>query len=266
MGAAFHNDTLPAELEPAIKYLEVSRSGSHKINKATSLKMIRTVLLVAIMAAFAKEANAFQTSRTPALFRPTRNSPTLLRETAKDESAVTVQEFISDKYPEFKTLLSKNEKLWKEVKEAQTTGCTIFCPTSEAFQALGESKLKQLGDERNVETAEKMGAFHVILTDAVPAGQLFIEDWTGPKPADGSQRAIKVGGINTVGGEVPISREKTGGFFGFGATEAGVAVIGPNAKIIRSLKIGKIIIHETDALISPQLLWRYCDQLRIPGF
>jgi uncharacterized surface protein with fasciclin (FAS1) repeats len=233
--------------------------------------MIRASLLVAIMAAFAVGASAFQTTKAPAsnTCRPTRTSPTLLRE-SKDETAGvnTVESFISEKYPEFRALLTKNETLWKAIKEAQTAdGCTIFCPTSKAFEDLGQKKLKQLGDERNLETAQRIGAFHVILSDAVPANQLFIEDWTGPKPAPGTQRPIKVGGINTVGGGVPISREKTGGFMGWGAKEDGVAVIGSdNAKILRSVKIGKSIIHETDAFISPQLLWRYIDQLRIPGF
>jgi uncharacterized surface protein with fasciclin (FAS1) repeats len=229
--------------------------------------MTRALLLVAIMAAFAVGASAFQTTKAPATTcRPTRNSPSLLRE-SKGEAAVTVESFMSEKYPEFKALLIKNETLWNAIKGAETDGCTIFCPTSAAFEALGEKKLKQLQDDRNLETAQKMGAFHVILSDAVPASQLFIEDWTGPKPAPGTQRPIKVGGINTVAGGVPISREKTGGFFGFGGKEDGEAVIGSsNAKILRSLKIGKTIIHETDDFISPQILWRYFDQLRIPGF
>jgi uncharacterized surface protein with fasciclin (FAS1) repeats len=228
--------------------------------------MIRASLLVAIMAAFAVGSSAFQTTKVPGTCRPTRKSATFLRE-SKEVSAVTVESFLSDKYPEFKALLFKNQTIWKAIQEAELDGCTLFCPTSAAFEALGETKLKQLQDERNLETAQKIGAFHVILSDAVPASQLFIEDWTGPKPAPGEQRPIKVGGINTVAGGVPISREKVGGFLGWGAKEEGVAVIGSNnAKIIRSLKIGKTIIHEMDSLISPQILWRYCDQLRIPGF
>jgi uncharacterized surface protein with fasciclin (FAS1) repeats len=247
--------------------------------------MIRASLLVAIMAALTVGASAFQTTKVPAntcrSSTRTITSPTLtlLRESkagagdadaaSKGETAapVTVESFITEKYPEFKALLTKNETLWKLIQEAQTAGCTIFCPTSAAFADLGEKRLKQLTDERNEETAQRIGSYHVILSDAVPANQLFIEDWTGPKPEPGTQRPIKVGGINTVGGGVPISREKTGGFMGWGAKEDGVAVIGSdNAKILRSLKIGKSIIHETDAFISPQLLWRYLDQLRIPGF
>lgn len=232
--------------------------------------MIRASLLVAIMAAFAVgAASAFQTTKAHATTcrATTRNSPTFLEESKGEKAPVTVESFISEKYPEFKALLSKNETLWKAVKESLKDGCTLFVPTSAAFEALGEKKLKQLQDERNLETAQKLGAFHVILSDAVPANQLFIEDWTGPKPAPGMQRPIKVGGINTVAGSVPISREKTGGFLGWGAKEDGVAVIGSsNSKILRSLKIGKTIIHEVDGFISPQILWRYFDQLRIPGF
>jgi len=83
-----------------------------------------------------------------------------------------------------------------------------------------------------------------------------------------------------MGGEVPIGRFKKkteGGFFrslvgkektvkdkdGKAKTEI---VVGPEGTIKRSIKVGNAIIHETDGLVSPYVLWRYCDQLRIPGF
>lgn len=70
----------------------------------------------------------------------------------------------------------------------------------------------------------------------------------------------------TLGGEVPVGRSKSGGFLGWGAKEDGGVVVGPEAKIIQSFKVEDCIVHEMDALVSPEILWRYCDQLRIPGF
>ena len=55
-----------------------------------------------------------------------------------------------------------------------------------------------------------------------------------------------------------------GGLFGIGGKEdGGVTVNG--AKIVRSQELGACLIHEMDGFCNPQLLWRYLDQLRIPG-
>lgn len=75
-----------------------------------------------------------------------------------------------------------------------------------------------------------------------------------------------IAGIKTLSGEVPVGRSKSGGFLGLGATEDGDIVIGPSAKIVQSFNVEGSFVHEVDDLISPQILWRYCDQLRIPGF
>lgn len=66
-----------------------------------------------------------------------------------------------------------------------------------------------------------------------------------------------------------------------GKNDDDIMTIGPFAKIVRSWKLSTttgsnsnttstvsgttttVIIHETDSLISPELLWRYCDQLTI---
>jgi uncharacterized surface protein with fasciclin (FAS1) repeats len=179
----------------------------------------------------------------------------------------TLQELLKEEFPAFYALLSMNgDELWKEI--AASSGCTIFAPSDTAFDNLGEKKLLQLKDARNEETAKKMGLYHVVVTEAVSAAKLRTEDWTGPKPNDGSPRQIKVKALVTMGGEIPVGRSKSGGFFlGIGAKEDGDVVIGPDARIVKSYKVGGgSYVHEVDALISPVLLWRYCDQLRIPGF
>jgi hypothetical protein len=63
-----------------------------------------------------------------------------------------------------------------------------------------------------------------------------------------------------------VGRSKSGGFWGYGAKEDGDIVIGPEAKIVQSFNVESCVVHEMDALVSPLALWRYCDQLRIPGF
>ena len=67
-------------------------------------------------------------------------------------------------------------------------------------------------------------------------------------------------------GEVPVGRSKSGGVLGFGAKEDGDIVIGPEAKIVQSFEVEECLVHDMDSLVSPEVLWRYCDQLRIPGF
>ena len=71
------------------------------------------------------------------------------------------------------------------------------------------------------------------------------------------------GGIITLGGELPVEPATTGGFFGIGGKQdGGVTVNG--AKVLETFQVEDCTLHEVDKLISPELLWRYMDQLRIP--
>lgn len=195
-------------------------------------------------------------------------------------AVVTVEQVIKDNYPEFHALLSKNENIFEAMdKDLGEDGYTIFAPTSAAFEAVTDKQKKQLDDPRNLETAQKMGLCHIVQEAALTLGELNCEDWTVPKTMEGLP-ALKIGGVMTMGGEVPIGRYKKktrGSFFrtlvkqektvrdkdGKAVTEI---VVGPEGAILRSVKVGNAIIHEVDALVSPSLLWRYCDQLRMPGF
>lgn len=188
-------------------------------------------------------------------------------EEENEERPQKVELFLNQKFPSFYSLLKKNDEVFKTLAKS-TTGYTLFAPNEQAFDNLGEKKRKQLADVRNEEVVEKMALYHVVSLDKLTATQLRTEDWTGPKPKDGSPRPFTVGGILTMGGEVAVGRSKSGGFLGLGAKEDGDAVIGSNARILKSYTLGdnEGIVHEMDAFISPELLWRYCDQLRIPGF
>ena len=73
------------------------------------------------------------------------------------------------------------------------------------------------------------------------------------------------GGVLTMGGEVRVGPSQTGGFFGIGAKDDGGVVVGTNGRIVQSGSVGAGVIHEVDNIISPEILWRYIDQLRIPG-
>lgn len=37
------------------------------------------------------------------------------------------------------------------------------------------------------------------------------------------------------------------------------------AKILRTATVGNGFVHEVDNLVAPQIVWRFMDQLRIPG-
>jgi uncharacterized surface protein with fasciclin (FAS1) repeats len=206
---------------------------------------------------------------------------------APTSSVVSIEGVIKDNYPSFYALLSKNDNIFSQLEEAHAEkGYTIFAPTAAAFEALGEKKRLQLEDPRNLETAQKMGLYHIVVDEALSLTQLNREDWTVPKTPEGLP-ALKFTGLVTLGGEVPIGRfkKKSSGNFlsnllmdigGQGGTNNVVMddrgkpiteiIIGPEGKIVRSLKLGNAIIHEVNGLVSPMILWRYCDQLRIPGF
>eukprot|EP00555_Chaetoceros_dichaeta_P002624 CAMPEP_0198249674 /NCGR_PEP_ID=MMETSP1447-20131203/1118_1 /TAXON_ID=420782 /ORGANISM="Chaetoceros dichaeta, Strain CCMP1751" /LENGTH=203 /DNA_ID=CAMNT_0043934359 /DNA_START=37 /DNA_END=648 /DNA_ORIENTATION=- len=164
---------------------------------------------------------------------------TVLRAQGMDE----VQTILQESYPEFDSLIKGNEELWKKLSDSDSF--TIFAPSSAAYKALGEDRKKQLKDPRNGELAEKIGMYHAI-GEEVTAEALF-----------------NAGGVITMGGEVSIERNRSGGMFGVGGTEDGVKV--GNSKVVQSINVGSGVIHEVDGFIHPFLLWRYADQLRIPG-
>jgi uncharacterized surface protein with fasciclin (FAS1) repeats len=101
-------------------------------------------------------------------------------------------------------------------------------------------------DERNVETTKKIIAYHVI-AEVVTADDLF-----------------NSGGVLTLGGEIPVDRSVSGGMFGMGGKEDGGVLVN-SAKIITSIELGSGVLHEVEGLVAPNILWRYMDQLRIPG-
>jgi uncharacterized surface protein with fasciclin (FAS1) repeats len=178
-----------------------------------------------------------------------------------DEGRPKLDAFLEKKYPSFYRLV--NDDMIKAIKEGQVT---IFAPNEAAFEALGEKKAAQIEDPRNLEIREKMGSYHVVAGESISAVELRTEDWTRGRPKDGSPPNTLIAGVKTLSGEVPVGRSKSGGFLGWGAKEDGDIVIGPGAKIVQSFNVEGSIVHEVDALISPLILWRYCDQLRIPGF
>eukprot|EP00640_Fibrocapsa_japonica_P006687 CAMPEP_0113936088 /NCGR_PEP_ID=MMETSP1339-20121228/3069_1 /TAXON_ID=94617 /ORGANISM="Fibrocapsa japonica" /LENGTH=171 /DNA_ID=CAMNT_0000938427 /DNA_START=181 /DNA_END=699 /DNA_ORIENTATION=- /assembly_acc=CAM_ASM_000762 len=160
-----------------------------------------------------------------------------------------IESFLSTNYPTFeKLLIAQSEPVVKLIQNDGGPGCTIFAPNEDAFSTLGEKKLQQLRDVRNSETTEKIACSHAI-AEPVSSDQLFAS-----------------GGVITLGGEVPVGRSMQGGLFGLGAKEdGGVTVNG--AKVVTSFVMngGRVIVHEVDGLISSKMLWRYMDQLRIPG-
>jgi uncharacterized surface protein with fasciclin (FAS1) repeats len=171
----------------------------------------------------------------------------LYASSAAESDETDVEAFLKERYPAFMAVLRRNELACKVLRESSNVGgFTVFCPNDQAVEALGEKKCFQLKDPRNSETTEKIGAYHVI-NEPITASALF-----------------NAGAVVTMGGQVPIVRSTSGGIFGMGGKEdGGVTVNG--AKVLQSIPLGNGIIHEMDGFISPNLLWRYMDQLRFPG-
>ena len=172
-------------------------------------------------------------------------STTFLRsEAAENQDLLIVKNFLKENYPAFSMILEKNDGVWKALGGAEGGGFTIFAPNAAAFE--GGNKKPQLLDPRNLETTEKIGAYHVI-AEVVTADQLY-----------------NSGGIITIGGEIPVDRSVSGGFFGVGGKEDGGVTVN-SAKIVQSFELGSGVLHEVDDFVSPTTMWRYMDQLRIPG-
>ena len=191
--------------------------------------------------------------------------------TAGTPSSLTaeLEKFLQQEHSMFYSLLLyKNEYVWKMIRENSNGACTIFAPTNAALQALGDKKIQQLQDNRNEEVRNKIGSYHIVLdadSTVVTAEQLY---------NSGGIRTIATGD-NPI---VPVERTKRSGgnlFAMFTSNNNkdddngdGTVTLGSNnARIVNSifLQNSNTLIHQIDALISPNILWRYCDQLRIPG-
>lgn len=208
----------------------------------TSISIITSLLFIAT---FVSLTCAFPStpSFTKAVMKSASTSftQTKLRDTAQ------VEQTIGEQYPIFtKLIMGKNANLWKTLSDASAEGFTMFALNDSSMQALGEKKLSQLDDVRNDETVEKIASFHAI-GERVSADDLY-----------------NSGGVITVGGVIDVGRTVTGGFMGIGGKEDGGVTIN-GAKILQTIEVDNCLIHEMDALVSPEVMWRYIDQLRIPG-
>lgn len=197
-----------------------------------------------------------------------------LRESAASADAPSsdddegVESFLQQNYPLFESLLlSKIPDVYSVLRESDASaGYTIFCPSNSVMEGIDAKRKVQISDPRNDEVTEKLASYHVIANGKVTQERLKREDWTVPR-VDGVA-ALNIGGVVTLGGELRVGRSKSGGFLGWGAKEDGGVVIGNNeARIVKSTNVGeKGIVHEVDGFVAPDLIWRYFDQLRIPGF
>lgn len=252
----------------------------------TAVPRTKSLLATAALVFYA----AVQTASVNALVAPTsstavakattmiaqrRNSP--LWDTAtssqqkneEGEGDATIQSYLQENYPLFESLLlSKIPNIYATLQASDSTnGYTIFCPSNSIMENIDPKRKIQIVDPRNVEVTEKLASYHVIPNGKVTAERLKREDWTVPRSADGVA-ALSIGGVLTLAGELRVGRSKSGGFLGFGAKEDGGVVIGNNeCRVVKSTSVGKKgVVHEVDGFVAPDLIWRYFDQLRIPGF
>lgn len=167
---------------------------------------------------------------------------------SNNNDLLLVREFLQKNFPYFYGILDMNEDVWKSIGDTEDgaeVGFTVFAPSDEAIEKLGD-KTDQLMDDRNTETTTKIAGYHV-LSEPVSEKALFDS-----------------GGVRTVSGDIPIERSISGGFLGIGGKEDGGVTLN-GAKILRTAKVGNGLVHEVDNLVSPSILWRFMDQLRIPG-
>jgi len=170
----------------------------------------------------------------------------------EDENIVYARSYLEQYYPLWLSILDLNDDVWKSMVDTSADGggigYTLFVLSDNTLrQKLTEAQQEQLFDPRNLETAQKIVEYHVI-GEVVNGEQLY-----------------NAGGVLTVGGEVPIERSRKGGFFGMGGQEDGMVTINQSQVTQTDIQVGTGLIHEVDSLISPNILWRYMDQLRIPG-
>ena len=189
--------------------------------------------------------------------------------TSDSADDIGIDSYLQQNYPLFESLLlSKIPDIYKVLRESESSnGFTIFCLSDAIMEGIDSQRKVQISDPRNEEVTEKLASYHVIANGKVTQERLKREDWTVPRSPDGVA-ALAIGGVLTLGGELRIGRSKSGGFLGWGAKEDGGVVIGNNeARIVKSVLVGgKGVVHEVDGFVSPDLIWRYFDQLRIPGF
>lgn len=204
----------------------------------------RSFLSIGCILGISCTSNAFQSTRVIQA-RSIATPKTAL----SDNAASDVEDYLAANYPSSSALLSKNGDTMKAIIKSPV-GFTIFAPNEAAFAELGEKRQGQLDDIRNVEVTAKVASYHVIL-EPVTADELF-----------------NSGGVVTEGGEVPAERSVSGGFLGVGGKEDGSVTLN-GAKVVKSMEFADAtktgIIHEVDGFVSPSILWRYADQLRIPG-
>ncbi len=202
------------------------------------ITMLSTLLSLALSLLLPWTTTAFQSSKS--LLHKNKIS--------LSSSLTDAEDYIAKNFPTCSNLLSRNNDVMKKINKAEE-GFTIFAPNEAAFKALGDKKNDQMEDVRNEEMVEKIAAYHCI-TEPVSADQLF-----------------NSGGVITLGGEVPAERSVSGGFFGVGGREDGGVTLN-GSKVLNTFEFvddKTCIVHEMDGLISPTILWRYADQLRIPG-
>ena len=206
-------------------------------------------------------------STTTTLWDSTTNSQQKNQEVDKDDA--TIQSYLQQNYPLFESLLlSKIPNIYATLQASDSaSGYTIFCPSNSVMENIDPKRKLQIVDPRNIEVTEKLASYHVIPNGKVTSERLKREDWTVPRSPDGVA-ALSIGGVLTLAGELRVGRSKSGGFLGFGAKEDGGVVIGNNeCRVVKSTSVGKKgVVHEVDGFVAPDLIWRYFDQLRIPGF
>jgi uncharacterized surface protein with fasciclin (FAS1) repeats len=207
-------------------------------------------LLAVALSWLSQPTRAFQgppsmTTSASATNRPTNHYPLFMEgqqyqtpQNDESQNLLAARTFLQENYPIFYSILQKNDDVWKAIGEDDADkgeiGFTIFAVSDASLQQLGDKKASQLMDPRNLETTQRIAGYHV-LSETVTAEQLF-----------------NCGAVVTSSGEIPVDQEDGG-------------VLINKAKATQTWQVGTGLVHEVEGLVCPNIMWRYMDQLRIPG-
>jgi uncharacterized surface protein with fasciclin (FAS1) repeats len=122
------------------------------------MTMMRSLLLLATLTlTLTTLVHAFPLHPTGNGIRPA-TSCLQMQQVDNNPELLLVKNYLEDNYPQFSSLLEKNDGVWKALAGTEG-GFTVFAPNVAAFQALGDTKCGQLSDVRNFETAEKVSSY-----------------------------------------------------------------------------------------------------------
>lgn len=141
---------------------------------------------------------------TPIEITPTQTATQLWETSApqqpQQQQQSEIELYLAENFPSFYNLLLVNAVDVLKALRNPNTVFTIFAANDHAFERLGDRKLQQLRDPRNLETTNKIAAYHVVTDDGQAVTADMILDFN-----------TNIGGVVTLaGGTYPMGLKWVG--------------------------------------------------------